>query len=144
VSAGKDTLSFGLPWESVYGYVQAVKSGELLFISGQLSHDERGNIVAPAPLDETGRISDFSNMEAQMRRTYRNAARVLRHFSTTADQIVAEVLYVLDMDAAFAVAGPVRKEFYGIDRPMVASTVLVTPRLAFPTQLIEVQFVIHI
>jgi len=135
VSAGKDTLSFGLPWESAYGYVQAVKSGELVYVSGQLSHDERGNIVAPAALDETGRISDFSNMEAQMRRTYRNAAR---------DQIVAEVLYVLDMDAAFAVAGPVRKEFYGIDRPLVASTVLVTPRLAFPTQLIEVQFVIHL
>jgi enamine deaminase RidA (YjgF/YER057c/UK114 family) len=143
MSAGKDTLNFGLPWESAYGYAQAVKSGELIYVSGQLSHDERGNIVAPAPRDETGRISDFSNMEAQMRRTYRNAARVLRHFSATADQIVAELLYVLDMDAAFAVAGPVRKEFYGTDRPMVASTVLVAPRLAFPTQLIEVQFVIH-
>lgn len=143
MSTSKDGLSFGVPWESAYGYVQAVKSGELLYVSGQFSHDERGNIVAPAPLDEIGRITAFSNMETQMRQTYRNAARVLRHFSATADQIVSEVLYVLDMDAAFAAAGPVRKEFYGADPPMVASTVIVTPRLALPTQLIEVQFVIH-
>lgn len=50
-----------------------------------------------------------------------------------------EVLYVTDMDAAFAVAGPVRKEAYGSAQPAVASTILVTPRLALPQQLIEIK-----
>ena len=56
------------------------------------------------------------------------------------DSIVEEVLYVTDMDAAFAVAGEVRKTAYG-GMPVVASTILVTPRLAFPDQLIEIKVV---
>ncbi len=54
--------------------------------------------------------------------------------------VVEEVVYVTDMDAAFAVAGPVRHEAYG-GTPTVASTILVTPRLAFPPQLIEIKFI---
>ena len=54
------------------------------------------------------------------------------------DNVAEEVLYVTDMDAAFAVAGEVRREAYG-GRPVVASTILVTPRLAFPDQLIEIK-----
>lgn len=38
-------------------------------------------------------------------------------------------------------AGPVRKEAYGSERPEVESTILVTPRLALPAQLIEIKFV---
>ena len=45
-----------------------------------------------------------------------------------------------DMDAAFAVAGPVRKQAYGAEKPDVASTILATPRLALPAQLIEIKF----
>jgi hypothetical protein len=44
------------------------------------------------------------------------------------------------MDAAFAVAGSVRAEAYG-GRPAVSSTILVTPRLAFPEQLIEIKVI---
>jgi hypothetical protein len=50
-------------------------------------------------------------------------------------------VYVTDMDTAFAAAGPVRKEAYGSERPEVASTIVVTPRLVLPTQLIEIKFV---
>lgn len=52
-----------------------------------------------------------------------------------------EVLYVTDVDTAFAAAGPVRKEAYGSGRPEVASTILVTPRPALPAQLVEIRFV---
>ncbi len=142
MALSKDTFSFNVPWELQYGYVQAVKAGDSIHVSGQFSHDDEGNIVAPAPLDSDGRISDFSNMEAQMRQSYANAAKVLSHFGVTADDIVEDVLYVLDMDAAFAVAGRVRQAFYGAEIPKVASTVLVTPRLAVPTQLVEISFVI--
>jgi enamine deaminase RidA (YjgF/YER057c/UK114 family) len=137
----KDIHTVGVPWEGQYGYVQAVKIGEWLYVSGQLSHDEMGNQVAPAPLDRSGKVIDFTNMEAQMRQTYANAGQILKHYAATPDHVVEEVLYVLDMDAAFAVAGAVRKHFYGSNLPHVASTILVTPRLAFPTQLIEVKFV---
>jgi hypothetical protein len=58
--------------------------------------------------------------------------------------VVEEVLYVTDMEKAFAVAGRVRKEAYGSPRPAVASTILATPRLAFPTQLIEIKFLARV
>jgi enamine deaminase RidA (YjgF/YER057c/UK114 family) len=137
----KDVKGFGMPWEDQYGYVQALKVDDTIYVSGQLSHDEQGNIVGAAPLDDSGKISDHSNMETQMRQTYANAKKILSEFSATLDNVVEEVLYVTDMDQAMGVAGPVRKEAYGSAKPEVASTILVTPRLAFPTQLIEIKFI---
>lgn len=141
MSIKKDTRDHGMPWEELYGYAQAVKVGDLIFISGQLSHDDEGNIVGPAPLDNDGNILDHSNMEIQMRQTYRNARKILSAYGATLDNVVEEVLYVTDMDAAFAVAGPVRKEAYESEKPEVSSTILVTPRLALPPQLIEIKFI---
>ncbi|HYV12997.1 MAG TPA: RidA family protein [Pyrinomonadaceae bacterium] len=130
----KEVKGFGMPWEDQYGYVQAVKIDDTIYVSGQLSHDEHGNLVGADP-------SDDSNMETQMRQTYANAKKILSEFGATLDNIVEEVVYVTDMDKAMAVAGPVRKEAYGREKPEVASTILVTPRLAFPTQLIEIKFI---
>ena len=137
----KETRTFGMPWESQYGYVQAVKVDDTIYVSGQLSHDNNGNMVGAAPLDDSGNIRDHSNMEIQMRQTYANAKKILAEFGATLDNVVEEVLYVTDMDKAFAAAGPVRKEAYGSQIPQVASTILVTPRLALPTQLIEIKFI---
>lgn len=39
---------------------------------------------------------------------------------------VEEVIHVLDVDAAFQVAGPVRKAAYGREDPQVASTLIGT------------------
>jgi enamine deaminase RidA (YjgF/YER057c/UK114 family) len=141
MTLSKDLKGSGMPWEEQYGYAQAVKVDDTIYVSGQLSHDDHGNMVGAAPLDDSGRIRDYSNMEAQMRQTYANAQKLLNQFGATLDNVVEEVLYVRDMDAAFAVAGAVRKDAYGSGKPAVASTMLVTPRLAFPTQLIEIKFV---
>jgi len=140
-SARKDVKNFGVPWEEAYGYAQAVKVGGTIFLSGQLSHNEKGEMVAPAPVDAAGKVSDFSNMEAQMAQSYANCARLLADYGLTMENVAQETIYVLDMDAAFKVAGPVRKKAYGSSKPDVTSTILVTPRLAFPDQLIEISMV---
>ena len=57
------------------------------------------------------------------------------------DDVVEEVLYVTDMETAFVVAGAGRKEAYGSKKPLVASTIVVTPRLAWPAQLIEIKLI---
>jgi enamine deaminase RidA (YjgF/YER057c/UK114 family) len=137
----KDVKGFGMPWEEQYGYAQAVKVDDTIYVSGQLSHDDQGNIVGPAPLDDSGRIRDHSNMETQMRQTYANAKKILSQFGATLENVVEEVLFVTDMETAFAAAGPVRKEAYASKTPAVASTIVVTPRLALPTQLIEIKFI---
>ena len=141
MSIEKETRTFGMPWESQFGYVQAVRVDETIYVSGQLSHDGQGNMIGAPPLDEKGNIRDHTNMEIQMRQTYANAKKILAEFGASLDNVVEEVIYVTDMDKAFAVAGPVRKEAYGTQTPQVASTILVTPRLALPTQLIEIKLI---
>jgi enamine deaminase RidA (YjgF/YER057c/UK114 family) len=136
----KEVVNLGMPWEEQYGYAQAVKIGDTIHVSGQLSHDDAGNMVAPAPLDSAGKIAEHANMGPQMAQSYANIAKVLAEYGLTMDNIVEEVVYVTDMDAAFAVAGEVRRQAYG-GMPVVASTILVTPRLAFPDQLIEIKVI---
>jgi enamine deaminase RidA (YjgF/YER057c/UK114 family) len=124
----KDVKGFGLPWEESYGFAQAVKVGDTIYVSGQLGLDDQGNMI-------------YSNMETQMRQTYANAKKILSQFGATLENVVEEVLYVTDMETAFAAAGPVRKEAYASKTPAVASTIVVTPRLSLPTQLIEIKFI---
>jgi 2-iminobutanoate/2-iminopropanoate deaminase len=57
------------------------------------------------------------------------------------DNIVDEILFVTDMDAAFSAAVKCRKDvFSGI--PVVASTIVQIQRLAFPELLIKLGYVL--
>ena len=76
-------------------------------------------------------------MRLQMQTTYENARRLLAQFGASFDQVVEETLFVLDVPAAFAVAGDVRRGVYG-QTPQVASNLIGVSRLAFPEQLIEI------
>ncbi|AXK32698.1 RidA family protein [Streptomyces armeniacus] len=129
----------GVPWEEKYGYVQAVRRGDTVYLSGQVAHDGT-ELVAPAPVDDDGRVTDFTRTAEQLRQCYANAAELLRSFGASLDDVVEEVIYARDVDAADAAAGPVRKEAYGRPDPQVASTMVGTPRLAFPQLLVEVRF----
>jgi enamine deaminase RidA (YjgF/YER057c/UK114 family) len=142
MNLAKETRNFGVPWEAQFGYAQAVRMGDWIYVSGQLSHDDEGQLVAPAPLDASGAVASTTNMAAQLRQAYANMGRLLRMFELTPDSIVEEVIYALDVDAAFAQAPAVRREFYGAD-PRVACTMLGTPRLAFREQLVEIKFVLN-
>lgn len=90
MTISKETKSLDMPWEKEYGYAQAVKVGETIYLSGQVSHDEEGNIVG------------LRDMETQMRQRYANIQKVLAQYGATMDNIVDEVLFVTDMDSAFA------------------------------------------
>ncbi|WHT16707.1 Rid family hydrolase [Crossiella sp. CA-258035] len=119
-----------MPWEIDYGYVQAVRHGDTIHLSGQLAH--------------RGSEPPSGDMGEQMRQTYANAEELLRRFGSSLADVVEEVLYVLDIPAAMAVAGPVRKAAYGREDPQVASTILGTTGLAFPEQLIEIKFLARV
>lgn len=136
----KQVQRAGIPQEEQYGYAQAVKVGDTIYISGQFSGDEKGEIVAPAKTKD-GKAVEFSNMEAQMKQTYVNAKKILSKYGATLENVVEEVIYVVDMESAFKVSGKVRKEAFASNQPSVASTILVTPRLAFAEQLVEIKFI---
>lgn len=138
--SGRRAANFGVSWEDAYGYAQAVEVEGIVYVSGQLSHDRNGALVAPAPLDDARRPTSFANTEAQLLRAYENAAELLAEFGATLDDVVEETLFVIDVDAGFAAAGKVRKEMYASGRPRVASNIIGVSRLAFPEALVEVTF----
>ncbi|MEB2847947.1 RidA family protein [Rhizobiales bacterium RZME27] len=138
--SAKKVANLGVAWERAFGYVQAVKVKDTIYISGQLSHDGDGKLIAPAALDADGRPADFSQMEAQIRQTYVNAKTLLAEYGATLDDVVEETLFVLDVPSAFAAGSKVRKEMYGTDMPQCASNLIGVTSLAFPEQIVEITF----
>jgi 2-iminobutanoate/2-iminopropanoate deaminase len=128
LTVNKETKSLGMSWEKEYGYAQAVKFRDTIYVSGQVSHDDRGNIV--------GR----GDMEAQMRQAYANLQKVLAQYGATVENIVDEILFVTDMDTAFAAAVKCRQDIFS-GTPVVASTIVQIQRLAFPELMIEIRCV---
>ncbi|MEU7824916.1 Rid family hydrolase [Catellatospora sp. NPDC049111] len=136
----KSTFDLGVPWEKAAGYAQAVQVGDTIYISGQLGHEADGTMVSPAP---DGRQSvEHAVMKAQLTQAYRNARTILEHFGCTFDNVVEEVVFAIDIQAALAVMKEVRDEFYGADaKPQVANTTVGTTALAIPGQVVEVKFI---
>ena len=92
-------------------------------------------MVAPAPLDDEGKITDHGNMGPQMAQTYANAKILLARYGATLDNVVEEVLYVTDMDAFFECLD-IRAEYFGPGWP--TSTTFEISRLAHPDMMIEI------
>lgn len=55
----KKVVNFGVAWEGVFGYVQGVQVKDTIYLSGQLSHDKDGALVAPASLNQEGEASEL-------------------------------------------------------------------------------------
>ncbi|MEZ7159532.1 RidA family protein [Streptomyces sp. MAD19A] len=123
-----DVFSYGIPAESDFGYAQAIRSGDLIHVSGQLAFDEAGEFPNPG---------DFA---AQVRRTHTNMDRVLAHYGATRNQIVTQTLYVVDLARHAAATAEANLAYFGGHRP--ASTVLGVTELTLPGQLVEIAFVV--
>jgi 2-iminobutanoate/2-iminopropanoate deaminase len=123
---GKDVKTLGMPWEDEYGYSQAVKVGDTIYVAGQVSHDS------------DGRILGVGDMVTQMREAYANMQKVLAQYGATMDNLVDEILFVTDMEAAFDAAVKVRRDVFA-GFPRVASTIVEIGRLAFPELMIEIK-----
>ena len=122
----KEFQGLGMPWEKEYGYAQAVKSGSTVWVAGQVGHDENGILAA--------------GMEAQVRRAYANIEKLLQKYDMSMNDVVEEVLYVLDVKAAFDARKKIGKEVY--KEPMsVASTLIEVKGLVIPGQVIEIKIV---
>lgn len=109
--------------EKAYGYAHAVRIGDDIKISGAVSMDNQGNLVAPG------------NLEQQMKNCYADLSKILSHYGLTFDDVTAENIYTIDMQGFIKVAG-YRNELYKGRFP--TGTWLEVKGLALPGQLIEI------
>jgi enamine deaminase RidA (YjgF/YER057c/UK114 family) len=114
--------------EKEYGYSHAVKIGDDLKISGAVSMDTAGIIVAPG------------NMEQQMKNCYSDLEKILQHYGYTFDDVYAENIYTTNM-ADMIKASAYRNTIY--KRQFPTGTWLEVKGLALPEQLIEIDMEAH-
>lgn len=114
--------------EKSYGYSHAVRIGDDLKISGAVSMDDKGTIVAPG------------NMEQQMKNCYSDLEKILKHYGYTFDDVVAENIYTTNMKDFIGVSG-FRNSVYKKQFP--TGTWLEVKGLAVDGQLIEIDMEAH-
>ena len=109
--------------EKDFGYSHAVNIGNDLKISGAVSMDDAGIIVAPG------------NMEQQMKNCYRDLEKILSHYGYTFDDVYAENIYTTNMADCIKAAG-FRSSIYKKHFP--TGTWIEVKGLAVEGQLIEI------
>ena len=114
--------------EKEYGYTHAVKIGDDLKISGAVSMNDSGIIVAPG------------NMEQQMKNCYSDLEKILQHYGYSYDDVVVENIYTTNMAEFIKVSGS-RSSIYKKQFP--TGTWLEVKGLAVEGQLIEIDMEAH-
>ena len=130
MAVSKDARTFGNFMEEAYGFSQAVRVGDVIYVSGQTA---MGDFAAVGGDD----------MAAQMREAYVGVTRVLAMFGAEPSDVVDEVLFVTDVMAAATCAKQVRGEVYG-ESFEVASTLIGVAALGSPDLMIEIKCVAHV
>jgi 2-iminobutanoate/2-iminopropanoate deaminase len=112
--------------EPISHYTDAVRAGDLLFVSGCV------------PVDSDGRLVGGDDVVAQARQTFENVGAVLAAGGSSFADVAKVTVFLTDVDDR-AKINPVRQEFFGDTRP--ASTLVEVSRLAIPGAKIEVEAV---
>jgi 2-iminobutanoate/2-iminopropanoate deaminase len=112
--------------EPISHYTDAVRAGELLFVSGCV------------PVDGEGRLVGGDDVVAQARQVLANVEAVLTAAGATFADVVKVTVYLTDI-ADRAAINPVRQEVFGATRP--ASTLVEVSALAIPGAKLELDAV---
>jgi 2-iminobutanoate/2-iminopropanoate deaminase len=112
--------------EPISHYTDAVRAGDLLFVSG---------IV---PVDAEGRLVGESDVVEQARQVFRNMDEVLAAAGAAFSDVAKVTVFLTDVDDRARI-NAVRQEVFGEARP--ASTLVEINRLAVPGALIEIECV---
>ncbi len=112
--------------EPISHYTDAVRAGDLLFVSGCVPVDERGELVGG------------DDVVAQARQVFRNVGDVLAAAGAGFRDVVKVTVFLTDVDDRTRI-NPVRQEVFGDTRP--ASTLVEISALVIPGAKIEVECV---
>ena len=110
-----------------FSQVTTASEGKLIFVSGQVSWDEKGNVLHPGDL------------EAQTHKTYENLKLALAAAGATFDDVVKFTVYVKNLDTEkWRLISKVRSQYLSKERP-AASTMIGVTGLVYPDLLIEIE-----
>jgi reactive intermediate/imine deaminase len=112
--------------EPISHYTDAVRAGDLLFVSGCV------------PVDGDGRLVGGDDVVAQARQVFANVGSILEAGGATFADVVKVTVYVTDIADRTRI-NPVRQEVFGEARP--ASTLVEVSALAIPGAKLEVEAV---
>ena len=112
--------------EPVSHFTDAVRAGDLLFLSGFIAVDAEGRLVGG------------DDVVAQTRQVFTNLAAVLDAAGATFADVVKVTVYLTDI-ADRARINPVRQEIFGDTRP--ASTLVEVSALVVPGAKVEIDAV---
>jgi 2-iminobutanoate/2-iminopropanoate deaminase len=116
----------GLP-APISHYCDAVRWGDLLFVSGV------------APLDERGKLVGGDDAAAQTRQIFRNLKLVLDAAGADVGDVLKVTVFLTDVADRTRI-NPVRQEYFGRARP--ASTLIGVRELAIPGMKVEIEAVV--
>jgi enamine deaminase RidA (YjgF/YER057c/UK114 family) len=119
---GRKFASTGSPWEPVVGYSRAVRTGDLVFVTGTVG------------LEPDGRFG--ATVKVQARRALEIIVAAIEALGGKATDVVRTRMYVTDIDQWRDVA-EVHHEFFESIRP--ATTMVQVARLIDPAALIEIE-----
>ena len=108
-------------------YCDAVRFGDLLFISGLVGVDERGHVVGEG------------DAARQTRQIFENMKKVLDAAGAGFADVLKVTVFMTNIDDRPKI-NPVRQEFFGSARP--ASTLVEVRRLVRPDLLLEIEAVV--
>ena len=124
--AGREEIRAAGQAEPISHYTDAVRVGDLLFVSGCV------------PVDADGRLVGGDDVVAQARQTFENVGAVLEAGGSSFADVAKVTVFLTDVDDRPKI-NPIRQEFFGESRP--ASTLVEVGRLAVPGAKIEVEAV---
>jgi 2-iminobutanoate/2-iminopropanoate deaminase len=115
--------------EPISHYTDAVRYGDLLFISGV------------APLDENSRLVGEGDVVKQTRQIFLNMKKILDAAGIGFEKVLKVTVYLTDV-ADRTKINPVRQEFFGASRP--ASTLIGVSELAITGMKVEIEAVVAV
>jgi len=110
--------------EPISHYADAVRAGDLLFVSGCV------------PVDGDGKLVGGDDVVAQAEQVFENIGAVLTAAGASARDVVKVTVFLTDIDDRPSI-NPVRQRFFGEARP--ASTLIEVSKLAVPGAKLEIE-----
>ncbi len=107
-------------------YTDAVRFGDLLFISGIVAFDGDGNVVGE------------DDVVAQARQVFDNMGRILAEVGCGFEDVLTVTVFMTDINDRPKI-NPVREEVFGDARP--ASTLIEISKMVYPELMVEVNAV---